>query len=368
MPLFDGEDVYGWVYQAERLFEVQGLNTTRERLRAAVLSLEGPALSLFWWINNQEPITDGKSSKDACYTDGYSITRFIGGGVGGWGDPIAGGESQGWVGGFTTAAGSEGCGNKREAEWSKETPFGPRHRCLKKSLHVLLLHEDVEEEADDYHEDEEHAHLDAVEVSAHFMVGITTPHTMKLQGTIHGYEAIVLIDSGGTHNFMWVRLVKPLGSWVIEKRETRITFCKGKTETSLGIFRGVEKLGETWVNLKELTMSFQRGVDRVTLRREIGLRRTEESLWSLARTILDISEMYLIALTRVEDTSTMATPAHPPLVSLLTDYSDIFVFPAGLAPPRDHENAIVLKTDTEPINVRPYWYPQLQKDDIEKLE
>nr|GFA72954.1 ankyrin repeat-containing protein [Tanacetum cinerariifolium] len=47
MPWFDGADVYGWVYQAERFFEVQGLNTTGERLRAAVLSLEGPALSWF---------------------------------------------------------------------------------------------------------------------------------------------------------------------------------------------------------------------------------------------------------------------------------------------------------------------------------
>ncbi|GKC83925.1 hypothetical protein Tco_1139642, partial [Tanacetum coccineum] len=45
MPLFDGEDVYGWVYQVERFFEAQGLITTGDRLRADVLSLEGSALS-----------------------------------------------------------------------------------------------------------------------------------------------------------------------------------------------------------------------------------------------------------------------------------------------------------------------------------
>ncbi|GKC05635.1 hypothetical protein Tco_0997245 [Tanacetum coccineum] len=114
-------------------------------------------------------------------------------------------------------------------------------------------------------------------------------------------------------------------------------------------------------------MSFQRGFDRVTLRGEPRLRRTEASLRSLARAIPDISETYLVALTRIEDTSTMLTPAHPALVSLLTDYSDIFVLPAGLPPQRDHEHAIVLKSGTEPINVRPYRYPQLQKDEIEKL-
>nr|GFD06442.1 ankyrin repeat-containing protein [Tanacetum cinerariifolium] len=63
MPLFDGVDVYGWVYQAERFFEVQGLNTTGERLRAAVLSLEGPALSWFRWINNREPFRNWEELK-----------------------------------------------------------------------------------------------------------------------------------------------------------------------------------------------------------------------------------------------------------------------------------------------------------------
>nr|GFB61014.1 ankyrin repeat-containing protein [Tanacetum cinerariifolium] len=63
MPLFDGEDVYGWVYQAERFFEVQGLNTTGERLRAAVLSLEGLALSWFRWINNREPFHNWEELK-----------------------------------------------------------------------------------------------------------------------------------------------------------------------------------------------------------------------------------------------------------------------------------------------------------------
>ncbi|GKB05608.1 hypothetical protein Tco_0833803 [Tanacetum coccineum] len=63
-----------------------------------------------------------------------------------------------------------------------------------------------------------------------------------------------------------------------------------------------------------MTMSFQRGVDRVTLLGELGLRSTEASLRSLARAIPDISETYLIALTRVKDTSTMVTPAHPALL------------------------------------------------------
>nr|GFD41690.1 ankyrin repeat-containing protein [Tanacetum cinerariifolium] len=63
MPLFDGEDVYRWVYQVVRFFEVHGLITTEDRLRAAVLSLEGSALSWFRWINNREPFRSWEELK-----------------------------------------------------------------------------------------------------------------------------------------------------------------------------------------------------------------------------------------------------------------------------------------------------------------
>nr|GEY74365.1 ankyrin repeat-containing protein [Tanacetum cinerariifolium] len=63
MPLFDGADVYGWVCQAEKFFEVQGLHTTGERLHVAVLSLEGPALSWFRWNNNREPFCNWEELK-----------------------------------------------------------------------------------------------------------------------------------------------------------------------------------------------------------------------------------------------------------------------------------------------------------------
>ncbi|GJR89881.1 putative CCCH-type zinc finger family protein [Tanacetum coccineum] len=434
MPLFDGEDVYGWVYQAERFFEVQGLNTTGERLRAAVLSLEGPALSWFRWINNREPFRSWEelkrrllhrfqSSQDGnLHEQFFSISQLgtardyvtlferMAAQLPGLSEEVLGGifikglkpelrtavrthqpsnlsqamdltllidESRTGgatpkpttnrigLGGSRPQLAPPGGGTKEKQSGAGRTlfkrmtesemadkkakglcfrcdgKFGPGHRCPEKSLHVLLLHEDDDKEADDYHEDEEHVHLDAVEVSVHSVVGITTPHTMKLRGTIKGYEVVVLIDGGATHNFLSVRLVKPLGLQIMGKRETGITLGNGKTENSPGICRGVElnlqghmviedfysmelgstdvilgvkwlrQLGETRVNWKELTMSFQIGDDRVTLRGEPGLRRTEASLQSLARAIPDISETYLIALTRVEDTSTMVTPAYP---------------------------------------------------------
>nr|GEU88907.1 non-lysosomal glucosylceramidase-like isoform X2 [Tanacetum cinerariifolium] len=56
--------------------------------------------------------------------------------------------------------------------------FPPGHTCASKTLHVLL----VRDEEEDEDSDPEHVHLDSVEVSLNFVMGFTTPRTMKIQG------------------------------------------------------------------------------------------------------------------------------------------------------------------------------------------
>lgn len=45
----------------------------------------------------------------------------------------------------------------------------------------------------------------------------------------------------------------------------------------------------------------------------------------------------------------------------------MFEVPVGLPPSRNHEHTITLKDGSDPISVRPYRYPQIQKSEIEKL-
>ncbi|GKC49539.1 hypothetical protein Tco_1072284 [Tanacetum coccineum] len=54
MPVFEGEDAYGWIYRVKRYFEIQGL-TQQEQLRAAALFMEGEALSWYRWGEGRTP-------------------------------------------------------------------------------------------------------------------------------------------------------------------------------------------------------------------------------------------------------------------------------------------------------------------------
>jgi hypothetical protein len=54
------------------------------------------------------------------------------------------------------------------------------------------------------------------------------------------------------------------------------------------------------------------------------------------------------------------------MTSLLQAYVDIFATPSGLPPQRRHDHRIHLLPGTAPVAVRPYRYPQLLKDEVER--
>ncbi|KAH0738331.1 hypothetical protein KY290_037036 [Solanum tuberosum] len=52
---------------------------------------------------------------------------------------------------------------------------------------------------------------------------------------------------------------------------------------------------------------------------------------------------------------------------ILQEYNDLFEVATEQPPSRAHDHKIILKEGTSPINIRPYMYPTVQKDEIEKL-
>jgi len=60
------------------------------------------------------------------------------------------------------------------------------------------------------------------------------------------------------------------------------------------------------------------------------------------------------------------TPLDPELQGLLAKYVDLFKEPTSLHPHREYDHRILVKPNSSPVNVRPYRYPALHKDIIEK--
>lgn len=55
------------------------------------------------------------------------------------------------------------------------------------------------------------------------------------------------------------------------------------------------------------------------------------------------------------------------LNKLLIEFNDLFEEPESLPPHRHYDHSIILKPNTEPINIQAYGYPPKQKVEIENL-
>ncbi|GJT02163.1 putative mitochondrial protein [Tanacetum coccineum] len=190
------------------------------------------------------------------------------------------------------------------------------HRCPSYTLQVLLVGEIHEESIEEEIEVEvaDHAHLDVIKDYRDMVV-------------------VVLIDSGATHNFLSTRVVKQLGIVVMDSSRLTVTLGNGQVAHNKVMCKGVV------VSLPGMQL-----IDDF-LPLELGSK--------------------LHNLTTNE--TPRGTNIPKAVAGLLNDYEDVFTMPNTLPPNREHEHAIVLQEGVAFVNVRPYHYPQVQKDEIEKL-
>lgn len=115
-------------------------------------------------------------------------------------------------------------------------PFGPGHQCSEKSLRMLILVEDEEE--NEVVVESEVTQLQ-MELSACFGEGLTYVKTNKMQGEIEGRRVIVLIDSCASHNFINKELVEELGLATTDTKPYMVSLGDGwKKETRWVLRRG----------------------------------------------------------------------------------------------------------------------------------
>ncbi|KAL0554692.1 hypothetical protein IC582_008619 [Cucumis melo] len=241
------------------------------------------------------------------------------------------------------------------------------------------------------------------------MTGLTAKGTMKLKGWVEDKEIVVLIDSGATHNFIHQSLAEELRMRLEQDTPFGVTIgdgtrCKGK-----GICRRVELklkeitiiedflavelgtvdavLGMQWldttgtmrIHWPSLTMTFWDKGKQIVLKGDPSLIKAECLLKTIEKTWEDDDQRFLLEWTNFEimaenkngcgkNQQMRGDKADIPMIKfLLQQYADIFEAPKTLPPKREIDHRILTMLEQRPINVRPYKYGHVQKEEIEKL-
>ena len=106
---------------------------------------------------------------------------------------------------------------------------------------------------------------------------------------------------------------------------------------------------------------------KVLLQGEPKASPSESSLHQLKRLVAthSVDTYYNIQLIPTEPPSPTQPAFNPQLQSLLHQYQHLFSTPSNLPPSQPTDHQISLSNGSNPVNVRPYRYPQFQKREIE---
>ncbi|KAL4571524.1 hypothetical protein LXL04_018284 [Taraxacum kok-saghyz] len=283
-----------------------------------------------------------------------------------------------------------GCGQK----------YTPQHKCTAGQLRIMLLADGDEvsdtgevhllefEDVKDTPDDGECKSLELCGVAADSTS--SDLKTLKLMGDINGFPALILIDSGATHNFISKKLARALGLdlhevgplgirlgdgnrvWITHQcRNVSLRFgsfmCTvdalvydlGPLDFILGI-AWLRKLGDVLFNWQTHKIKFWHFGEQIRLK---GINSPLLDHSSLKHCL----EHQLVSLTvDTTELSKLNGTQQRLLDTLLDTYATLFQNPQGLPPARAIEHKITLFEVKGPVCVRPYRYPHAQKDEIQR--
>jgi len=85
-------------------------------------------------------------------------------------------------------------------------------------------------------------------ISCNALAGITTPQTLKIEGHIKKKKVIVLIDLGGTHNFIHCKIVKELNCFLYPTPKCQVMVANRGTINFSGKCDNMLSMGEYFLN------------------------------------------------------------------------------------------------------------------------
>ncbi|GMI89777.1 hypothetical protein HRI_002647000 [Hibiscus trionum] len=287
--------------------------------------------------------------------------------------------------------------------------YSPGHKCQKSQLYQILV-EGIEEEGEqeEFLDCEDHGELTNIEgpatespiLSLQAIWGTDQWETMKLRIRVGNMNCVALLDSGSTHNFISLAVVKKLGMLVDKRKQLRVTVADGNSLGTLGeclkvkweaqgycfqsdflvlalrncdVVLGVQwfsQLGTIKWDFAELKMEFRYNGELVELK---GCK-SESFQWTdtkacakLMRGTTSPCNFSLMALNAHLEMKGTVEKGNQGIQVLLKEFWDVFEEPKDLPPERAQDHRIPLINEDAVIKVKPYRYPSVQKDIIEKM-
>lgn len=107
-----------------------------------------------------------------------------------------------------------------------------------------------------------------------------------------------------------------------------------------------------------------------TLTRDPGLHKTGVSLKVMMKTLQQEGQGVWVEWKELgveENTSKKGALPIAEIQEVLQQHQQVFSEPSGLPPGCETDHAIPLREGTDPVNMRPFRYPHIQKNEIERL-
>lgn len=122
------------------------------------------------------------------------------------------------------------------------------HKCVKSQLYQFLLEPSAESEADEFQECsdnlEEMRNEDggpkSPTISLHALTGLQGHNTMRVVAQVGSAQAIILVDSGSTHNFIDNKLVNRVSLSVVCHEQLKVSVANGSCLFTRGLCQGVK--------------------------------------------------------------------------------------------------------------------------------
>uniref|UniRef100_A0A453GDA1 Peptidase A2 domain-containing protein n=1 Tax=Aegilops tauschii subsp. strangulata TaxID=200361 RepID=A0A453GDA1_AEGTS len=200
---------------------------------------------------------------------------------------------------------------------------------------------------------------------------IQVTDTLQLEVLIGNSLFTALLDTGSTRNFIDESALARAGLTPCPCPCLRVMVANGNQVASGGVCRGLPlHIGEQ--QLTTDCFAIPLGSFDIVLGVS-WLRNLGRILWDFDNMTVSfhwegqpVTWTYRVLSRSAVDRALVAPEPEDLMTELLAEFDNIFTKPSSLPPVHAHDHRIQLQTDGSPVAVRPYRYPQLQKDEIER--